>query len=76
MGSNDHLINKKKYYKVIGLTLNTGKTKYMEIGRHREAMTNKHMTVSSNSCEKLKAFKYLGSLLANQNSKEEIKCRL
>ena len=34
-------------------------------------------TVGSNSYEKMKTFKYLGSLLANHNSiQQEIKCRL
>ena len=33
--------------------------------------------LSSNSCVKVKSFKYLGSLVTNQNSiQEEIKCRL
>jgi hypothetical protein len=40
-------------------------------------MANEHITVDSYSYEKWKSFKYLGSVLANQNSvKEEIKCRL
>ena len=39
----------------------------MEIGRHQGMIAN----------EKVKIFKYLGSLLTNQNSiQEEIKCRL
>ena len=41
----------------------------MEIGRHRGIMVNEH--------GKVKTFKYLVSLLTNQNSiHEEIKCRL
>ena len=36
-----------------------------------------HMKIVSNSYEKVKIFKYLGSLLTNQSSiQEEIKCRL
>ena len=63
--------------KDIGLAVNSGKTKYMEIGRHRGMMTNEHMTVGSNSYEKVETFKYLGSLLTNQNSiHEEIKYTL
>ena len=63
--------------KDIGLAVNTGKTKYMEIGRHRGMMANAHIKIGSNSYEKLKTFKYLGSFLTNQNSvQEEIKCRL
>ena len=49
----------------------------MEIGRHRGMIVNGHMRISCNSYEKVKSFKYLGSLLTNQNSiQEEIKCRL
>ena len=49
----------------------------MEIGRHRGMIANAHIKIGSNSYEKVKSFKYLGSLLTNQNSiQEEIKCRL
>ena len=42
----------------------------MEIGRHRGIMAKK-------ANETVKTFKYLGSLVTNQNSfQEEIKCRL
>ena len=38
---------------------------------------NEHIKISSNSYEKVKTFKYLGSLLTTQNSiQDEIKCRL
>ena len=60
----------------IGLAVNIGKTKYMEVGRHRGMMANAHIKIGSNSYEKVKIFKYLGSLLTNQNSvQEEIKGR-
>ena len=37
---------------------------------------NEHIRVGSNSYEKVKTFKYLGSLIKNKNSiHEEIKCR-
>ena len=37
---------------------------------------NAHIKIGSNSYEKLKTFKHLGSLLRNQNYiQEEIKCR-
>ena len=63
--------------KDIGLVVNTGKTKYMEIGRHRGMIANAHIKISSNSYDKVNTFKYLGSLFTNQNSiQEEIKCRL
>ena len=57
--------------KDIGLAVNTGKTKYMEIGRHRGMIANEHIKIGSNSYEKVKTFKYLGSLLTNQNSIQE-----
>jgi hypothetical protein len=63
--------------KDIGLVVNTGKTKYMVVGRRRGMVANEHIAVRSNSYEKVKTFKYLGSLLTNQNSiHEKIKCRL
>ena len=46
---------------VIGLAVNTGKTKYMEVGRHRGMMANEHVRIGSKSYEKVKTFKYLGS---------------
>ena len=47
----------------------------MEIGRRRGMIANEH--IGSNSYEKVKTFKYLDSLLTNQNYiQEEIKCRL
>ena len=59
------------------MAVNTGKTKYMEIGRHRGMIANAHIRIGSNSYEKVKTIKYLGSLLTNQNYiQEEIKCRL
>ena len=40
-------------------------------------IANSHVKIGSNSYEKVKTFKYLGSLLTNQNSiQKEIKCRL
>ena len=63
--------------KVIGLAVNTRKSKYMEEGRHRGLVANEHITGGRNSYEKLKTFKYLGSLLTDQNSiRLEMKCRL
>ena len=49
----------------------------MEIGCHQGMIANTHIKIGSNSYEKLKTLKYLGSLLRNQNFiQEEIKCRL
>ena len=60
--------------KDVSLAVNTGKTKYMGIGCHWGMIANEH--IASNSYEKVKTFKYLGSLLPNQNSVyDEIKCR-
>ena len=40
-------------------------------------VANEHFRMGSNSYERVKSFKYLGSLVTNQNSiQEEIKCRL
>ena len=47
----------------IGLAVNTGKTKYMVVGRHRGMMEIDHIMVGSNSYEKVKTITYLGSLL-------------
>ena len=37
--------------KDIGLPVNTGKTKYMEIGLHRGKIANEHIKIGSNSYE-------------------------
>ena len=47
------------------------KWKYMKVERLRDMMTNEHITIDSNSCEKVNNFKYLGSWLENQNSIHE-----
>ena len=38
------------------------KTKYIEVGHHRGMIANDHVMVGSNSYEKMKTFKQLGSL--------------
>ena len=49
----------------------------MDIGRHRDIVANVHIKIGCNSYEEMKTFKYLVSLLINQNSIHgEIKCRL
>ena len=49
----------------------------MEIGRHRGILANANIKIGSNSSEEVETFKYLGSLLTNQNSiHDKIKCRL
>ena len=57
--------------KDIGLAANTGKTKFMELGRRRSMMANKHIVVDKNSYKKVKTFKCLSFLSTNQNSIHE-----
>ena len=38
----------------MGLVVNVGKTKYMEVGRHRGIMANEHIRIGSNSYENVK----------------------
>ena len=40
--------------KVIGLAVNTRKTKYVEIGGHRGMIANEHIKIASNSYDKVK----------------------
>jgi hypothetical protein len=40
----------------------------MQVECHRGIMANEHITVGGNAYEKEKTFKYLASLLTNQNS--------
>ena len=40
--------------KDIGLAVNIGKTKYMEIGRHRDTIANEYIMIGSHSYEKRK----------------------
>ena len=61
---------------ILQLQHKTWKTDYMEVGCHRGMMVNEDITEGSNSYEKLKTLKYVGSLLTNQNYiQEETKCR-
>ena len=73
-GIEDVLLNA---FKDIGLAVNTGKIKSIKVGRNRGVIANAHIKIGSNSYEKVKTFKYLGSLLTNQNFiQEEMTCRL
>ena len=58
--SADGLLNACKY---IDLAVNPGKSKYMEIGRRQGMIANAHIKIGRNSYEKVKTFKYLGSIL-------------
>ena len=63
--------------KDISLAVHTRKTKYMETGSHRDMNANEHIRIGSNSCEKLRSFEYLRSLVTNRSSiQDEIQCRL
>ena len=42
--------------KDIGLAVNTMKTNYMEIGRHRDMIPNEHIRIGSNVYGKVKTF--------------------
>ena len=51
--------------------------KYMEIGCHLGMIAYERIWIGNNFNEKVKTFKYLGSLVTNPNYiQEEIKCRL
>jgi hypothetical protein len=56
--------------KDIGLAVNSGKTKCMEIRYHQGMSANEHIR-KGNSYEKVKTIKYLSSLVINQNSIQE-----
>ena len=59
------------------MAVNIDKIKYMEVEHFRGMMANKHITIGSNSYEKLKTIKSFKSLSMNQNSIHgKIKCRL
>ena len=45
--------------KDVGLPVNIGKTKYMEVRRRRGLIANEHIAVGSNSYKTVKTFKYL-----------------
>jgi hypothetical protein len=63
--------------KEIGLEVNAHKTKYMTVSRDENAGRIHSMKMDNSSIERVEEFKYLGTILTNQNSiQEEIKCRL
>ena len=43
--------------KNIGLAANSGKTKYMEVGRHQDRMVNQQIYIGSNSYKKVEILK-------------------
>jgi hypothetical protein len=63
--------------KNIGLEVNTDKTKYMVMSGDRNAGRDDSVKNDNNSIEKVEEFKYLGTMLTDQNSiHKEIKSRL
>jgi hypothetical protein len=57
--------------------VNADKTKYMATSRDKTAGRSHSMKTDNSSLERVKGFKYLGTILMNKNSiKEEIKSRL
>jgi hypothetical protein len=62
---------------VVGLEVNTEKTKYMLLSRHQNAGQNHDIKIGNRWFENVAQFKYFGSTVANQNLiQEEIKRRL
>jgi hypothetical protein len=63
--------------KEIGLEVNAEKTKYMVMYRDQNAGQSGNIQIGDKSFETVEQFKYLGTILRNQNSiHEEIKNRL
>ena len=61
----------------IGLEVNADKTKCMVMSREQTAGLSHTMKVDNSSIGRVEEFKYLGTMLTNQNSiQEEIKSRL
>jgi hypothetical protein len=63
--------------KETGLEVNADKTKYMVMSRDRNAGRDGSVKIDNSSIERVEDFKYLGTMLKDQNSiQEEIKSRL
>jgi hypothetical protein len=61
----------------IGLEINAEKTKYMIISRHPNSGQNTNKRIANESFENVAKFKYLWTMLTNQNDiHDEIKSRL
>jgi hypothetical protein len=61
----------------IGLDINAEKTKYMIMSRHPNSGQNQNIRIANESFEKVAKFKYLGTILTNQNDiRDEFKSRL
>ena len=61
----------------IGLEVSADKTKYMVMSRDQNTGRNQSVRIDNSTFERVEEFKYLGTILKNQNSvAEEIKSRL
>jgi hypothetical protein len=61
----------------VGLEINAEKTKYMIMSRHPNSGQNQNIRIVDESFESVATFKYLGTMLTNQNDiLDEIKSRL
>jgi hypothetical protein len=61
----------------IGIEINAEKTKYMITSRHQNSGQNQNIRIANGSFENVAKFKYLGTILTNQNDiHDEIKSRL
>ena len=65
------ILKKELETKEIGLEVNANKTKYMVMSREQIAGLNHTMKVDNSSIERVEEFKYLGTMLTNQNSVQE-----
>jgi hypothetical protein len=57
--------------KEIGLEVNADKTKYMIMSRDRNAGRDDSGKIDNSSIERVEEFKYLGTMLTDQNSVQE-----
>jgi hypothetical protein len=63
--------------KEVGLDVNLEKTKYMLVSRYPNADQNQDIRITDRTFENVSQFKYLGTVVTNQNLiPEEIKRRL
>jgi hypothetical protein len=63
--------------KDIGLEINAEKTKYMTMSRHPNSGQNQNIRIANESFENVAKFKYLRTILTNQNDiRDEIKSGL
>jgi hypothetical protein len=63
--------------KEVGLEINVDKTKYTLLSRHQNVGQNRDIKIAKRSFKNVSQFKYLGTIVTNQNLvQEEIKRRL